>query len=89
MRTSSNSSLNECFNAAQFLVETLKDGQELPYLDSGLCWLLSEEDAHCSMYDGFEWLFYYSGFISTPSKWTEERMNLLALIAVMDASDFE
>ena len=88
MRTSPNRSLNECFNAAQFLVECLKDGNELPYLDAGLCWLLSEGDDHCSMYDGFEWLFHCQGFISIPGEWTEARMNLLALLAVMDEGDF-
>lgn len=82
--------LNECFTAAQFLVESLKDGDDLPALnDSGLCWLLSEEDEHQDMYDGFRWLFCYDiCFISRIGEWSEARMNLLALLAVMDSSDF-
>lgn len=82
--------LTAAFNAAQFLVESLKDGDRLPSLgDTGLCWLLSDQDEWPEIYDGFYWLFANCvAYVAPAGKWTEARMNLLAFLSVMQAEDF-
>jgi hypothetical protein len=78
------------FCSAQLLVESLKDGDDFPSLqDNGLCYLLSDNDHQPHIYDVISWINYRGeAYVSERGKWNEERMNLLALLSVLEPEDF-
>lgn len=83
------------FNTASLFVEMIKTDQGLPVMQRGLCFMLTEagrlNDHTEAIYSTIDWLFLYDkelSYLSEEDGWSEIRMNALAMLAVMDSSDF-
>lgn len=83
------------FNTAQLFVEMIKSDNEMPEMQRGLCLMLTAQDSMSkhteAVYSVIDWLFLYDkpdSYLSEKNGWSEIRMNALAMLAVMDSSDF-
>lgn len=66
------------------------NGDKLPYLDGeGICNVLSNCGAVYSYIEIAKFMFGYYGYLPNRGTWTDQRLNIICLLAITEQEDFE